>query len=186
MPYLGLSSFLRVPKILVRRVPGITSRQGCVSMPYLGLSSFLPKMAEKEAIEAQMFQCSTSGFLLFYATMKYTARAEILSFQCPTSGFLLFYQNKELASIEAQIGFNALPRAFFFSTAYTDNKGEEHGKGFNALPRAFFFSTVYGVLEFINNKKVSMPYLGLSSFLRYVSASLEFTDFANPFLRVII
>ncbi len=36
------------------------------------------------------------------------------------------------------------------------------------------------------NIGVSMPYHGLSSFLRYVYASLEFTGFANPFLRVII
>ena len=57
---------------------------------------------------------------------------------------------------------------------------------FNALPRAFFFSTYrIKALRDIRDD-VSMPYHGLSSFLRYVSASLEITGFANPFLRVII
>ncbi len=50
-------------------------------------------------------------------------------------------------------------------------------------------SSFLPTVEAMGNKtlmSVSMPYLGLSSFLRYVSASLEFTGFANPFLRVII
>ena len=59
-------------------------------------------------------------------------------------------------------------------------------KGFNALPRAFFFSTKLLSGLVVGLKYVSMPYHGLSSFLRYVSASLEITGFANPFLRVII
>ena len=82
-------------------------------------------------------------------------------FQCPTSGFLLFYCDK--------IGGDYM-----------------EVKCFNALPRAFFFSTLSVWLPAEKKWVVSMPYLGLSSFLRYVSASLEFTGFANPFLRVII
>ena len=40
-------------------------------------------------------------------------------------------------------------------------------KGFNALPRAFFFSTDYHEENLFRQCFVSMPYLGLSSFLPY-------------------
>ena len=62
--------------------------------------------------------------------------------------------------------FNALPRAFFFSTILLHNHYSILYLCFNALPRAFFFSTEY---KKPGNKKfnhVSMPYLGLSSFLQ--------------------
>ena len=41
--------------------------------------------------EDGVFQCPTSGFLLFYflLSLKTTSRKKM--FQCPTSGFLLFY-----------------------------------------------------------------------------------------------
>ena len=133
------------------------------------------------------FQCPTTVFLLFYVarnggrnepgnvSMPYHGLSSFLHwgrinnlstgimFQCPTTGFLLFYPQKRLV----------------VSTRLTTS--------FNALPRTFFFSTHRRTQEWIYaGYCVSMPYLGLSSFLRYVSASLEFTGFANPFLRVII
>ena len=60
MPYLGLSSFLQYVK------REICLRYICVSMPYLGLSSFLPKIEKIYQGDTEMFQCPTSGFLLFY------------------------------------------------------------------------------------------------------------------------
>ena len=38
-----------------------------VSMPYHGLSSFLLVKAKKNRKTGEMFQCPTTGFLLFYA-----------------------------------------------------------------------------------------------------------------------
>ena len=62
-------------------------------------------------------------------------------FQCPTSGFLLFYSVVANSTIKSQDCFNALPRAFFFSTFLELENVNEIIKSFNALPRAFFFST---------------------------------------------
>ena len=61
-----------------------------VSMPYLGLSSFL-------------------------WLKKISRKQKTLMFQCPTSGFLLFYVAINEMADKKLIRFNALPRAFFFS-----------------------------------------------------------------------
>ena len=67
-------------------------------------------------------------------------------------------------------GFNALPRAFFFSTGIGMRKLIPH-KCFNALPRAFFFSTDDNGTVNVEDLSVSMPYLGLSSFLLNTSGN---------------
>ena len=68
------------------------SKEFYVSMPYLGLSSFLQLESLKTMAETLMFQCPTSGFLLFYAKDKDVEQMIYHDwFQCPTSGFLLFY-----------------------------------------------------------------------------------------------
>ena len=63
-----------------------------------------------------MFQCPTSGFLLFYSRRVYLKAKEAEMFQCPTTGFLLFYKDKLIIVPKYDRRFNALPRAFFFST----------------------------------------------------------------------
>ena len=128
-------------------------------MPYLGLSSFLLNTSGNEDT-IELFQCPTTGFLLFY-DMILSEVEEDRAFQCPTTGFLLFYFKC----------FCNIPESYMVSMPY-------HGLSsfLHKLPRK--------VVHYV--KPVSMPYHGLSSFLRYVSASLEFTGFANPFLRVII
>ena len=65
-----------------------------VSMPYLGLSSFLHTFSKTRKLDGILFQCPTSGFLLFYRTG--TLRHSSVKNSC----------------------FNALPRAFFFSTRF--------------------------------------------------------------------
>ena len=86
-----------------------------VSMPYHGLSSFL-QLRHKEVgkgldcfnalprafffstvvagstkrEQLKMFQCPTTGFLLFYKKYK-GGHSYVKLFQCPTTGFLLFY-----------------------------------------------------------------------------------------------
>ena len=87
-----------------------------------------------------MFQCPTTGFLLFYIKNNETGEILTAEFQCPTTGFLLFYN------------FQNFQRKF-------------QNIRFNALPRAFFFSTLLSLIAPSSHKIVSMPYLGLSSFL---------------------
>ena len=62
-------------------------------MPYLGLSSFLQTgEVEYDYSGLALFQCPTSGFLLFYTNIKLVYDDAEELFQCPTSGFLLFYE----------------------------------------------------------------------------------------------
>ena len=107
-------------------------------------------------------------------------------FQCPTSGFLLFY-NYTMVYNANNVIVVSMPYLGLSSFLLRNSESVKWGAWcFNALPRAFFFSTAKSFTITKDTRQVSMPYLGLSSFLRYVSASLDFTGFANPFLRVII
>ena len=101
------------------------------------------------------------GLSSFLPAWSYERNQTTCKFQCPTSGFLLFYLIVTYRIIFTEIKFQCPTSGFLL----------------------FYVSQTLPVLPV---SKVSMPYLGLSSFLRYVSASLEFTGFANPFLRVII
>ena len=134
-------------------------------MPYFGLLLFYDRVIALHDSKINVFQCPTTGFLPFYRTVLrvlatwdncfnalfraffFSTRREmedhmisVSLFQCPISGFLLFYQLEAMSGIKQPVSFNALPRAFFFSTP--GNK-----KQFN------------------HQCSVSMPYLGLSSFL---------------------
>ena len=81
-------------------------------------SGFLLFYAPDHTLEcnARVFQCPTSGFLLFYKWRDFDSRHKEKSFQCPTSGFLLFYVAGNGGNYADRQCFNALPRAFFFST----------------------------------------------------------------------
>ena len=84
MPYHGLSSFLL-------RMDGVHyDYQKFVSMPYHGLSSFLHYAIDNKVVDCILFQCPTTGFLLFYRIKLEGFQADTM-FQCPTTGFLLFY-----------------------------------------------------------------------------------------------
>ena len=126
------------------------------------------------------------GLLLFYDRVIALHDSKINVFQCPTTGFLPFYRTVLRVLATWDNCFNALFRAFFFSTR---REMEDHMISvslFQCPISGFLLFYVSQTLPVLPVSKVSMPYLGLSSFLRYVSASLEFTGFANPFLRVII
>ena len=86
MPYLGLSSFLRFSN-----PSSPTSFKGFNALPRAFF--FSTDIIERQnEIPTEMFQCPTSGFLLFYRDWGdwWDEKREL--FQCPTSGFLLFYQ----------------------------------------------------------------------------------------------
>ena len=108
MPYLGLSSFLQKKKSAETNIETCfnalprafffstllsliaPSSHKIVSMPYLGLSSFLHIKNRINYETRKLFQCPTSGFLLFYIQHE-SDMPEFIRFQCPTTGFLLFY-----------------------------------------------------------------------------------------------
>ena len=89
-----------------------------------------------------VFQCPTSGFLLFYFHSAIDYENADMKFQCPTSGFLLFYSDEDLRNFLAPFGVS-MPYLGLSSFLLT-MMGKCHSKRdrcFNALPRAFFFST---------------------------------------------
>ena len=139
-----------------------------------------------------MFQCPTSGFLLFYSNQPQWFSINHIRFNAlPRAFFFSTFRNNMMSYVNTC--FNALPRAFFFSTLLSGDrkqllryllfqcptsgfllfylwKKQKHFSirplCFNALPRAFFFSTYTHILTVADTYLVSMPYLGLSSFLR--------------------
>ena len=149
-----------------------------------------------------MFQCPTSGFFLFYNFNHSRKHNLELRFQCPTSGFFLFYPCQKWWKTGIDGCFNALLRASSFSTTTIVDLQAPLQICFNALLRASSFSTFavipqsevndvfqcptsgfflfYSAQKIIfqrKNSTVSMPYFGLLPFLRYASASIDFTGF---------
>ena len=68
--------------------------------------------------------------------------------------------------IIAGCGVNVLCRAFFISTYLESSILKLVKKGVNALYRAFFISTVRNAAKHNYELDVSMPCIGLSSFLQ--------------------
>ena len=85
MPYLGLSSFLQLYQLISTRIQ--------LRFNALPRAFFFSTMSAKmyDSVNKVMFQCPTSGFLLFYRLYGIMNNYQVLLFQCPTSGFLLFY-----------------------------------------------------------------------------------------------
>ena len=139
------------------------------------------------------FQCPTSGFPHFYCEHPENAPCGECPFQCPTSGFPHFYADlitlprkggrcfnalhraslistKGYVKVLRQIvkRFNALHRASLISTISFSKLPTEHHGCFNALHRASLIST--SSVQKGDEKTmcyVSMPYIGLPSFLQY-------------------
>ena len=86
MPYLGLSSFLQLYQLISTRIQ--------LRFNALPRAFFFSTMSAKmyDSVNKVMFQCPTSGFLLFYRLYGIMNNYQVLLFQCPTSGFLLFYR----------------------------------------------------------------------------------------------
>ena len=128
-------------------------------MPCLGLTSFLRCTDTRIACEELVCQCPVSGLLHFYYVVN---GKECTSYtcQCPVSGLLHFYKGI--------IG------------GWNYDK-----KSVNALSRAYFISTTSKEVETYSEEIVSMPCLGLTSFLRYLLETLCLCGFPAPFLQVI-
>ena len=170
-------------------------------MSYVGLSSFLPDSIESEvdwygsvnALYRAFFistakcwlglntvYCVNALYRAFFISTRYEVSevtGKLGVCQCPISGFLHFYPVWTSAGWGmTECCVNALYRAFFISTfenswfqMYADNC-------VNALYRAFFISTVKNEKEVVQAVTVSMPYIGLSSFLQhpeYISKELN-------------
>ena len=112
-----------------------------VSMPYLGLTSFLPYRRSNIIISRRMCQCPISGSRHFYVLNKFQ-------------------------SGKVKVCVNALSRAHVISTASLRIQNDKEHACVNALSRAHVISTpIHVTLSKRKRRKVSMPYLGLTSFL---------------------
>ena len=112
-----------------------------------------------------LFQCPTSGFLLFYMRIRLRKKKRLSLFQCPTSGFLLFYSVSFIVKEIGEIWFQCPTSGFLlFYSAVADNKVRERNVSMPYLGLSSFLhedkTEEEKAIEF-----VSMPYLGLSSFL---------------------
>ena len=137
MPYLGLSSFLQI-------FQNIRQKQLNVSMPYLGLSSFLQFQLLSLSTQRQKVSMPYLGLSSFLHTVYYCSWRNSVCVSMPYHGLSSFLPLTEsIDRLDKQACFNALPRAFFFSTLSTEVSLKK------------------------DLKLVSMPYHGLSSFLRF-------------------
>ena len=110
-------------------------------MPYLGLTSFLPYRRSNIIISRRMCQCPISGSRHFYVLNKFQ-------------------------SGKVKVCVNALSRAHVISTASLRIQNDKEHACVNALSRAHVISTpIHVTLSKRKRRKVSMPYLGLTSFL---------------------
>ncbi len=109
MPYHGLSSFLRY-------AADTNSDTGGSFNALPRAFFFSTNRIVEEMLNVLLFQCPTTGFLLFYEDYTHIITVADTLFQCPTTGFLLFYNCGKIMQSKKMVCFNALPRAFFFST----------------------------------------------------------------------
>ena len=134
-------------------------------MPYFGLLLFYDRVIALHDSKINVFQCPTTGFLLFYRTVlrvlatwdncfnalfrafffsTYVKSAVSICWimvSMPYFGLSSFLRERITMIKSSKLSFNALPRAFFFSTCKPYWKRNSDKECFNALPRAFFFST---------------------------------------------
>ena len=111
--------------------------------PTSGFLLFYKLQNSKEELDFIVFQCPTSGFLLFYFELWRSVMRLISVFQCPTSGFLLFYKKMAIQEKNTLL-FVSMPYLGLssFLPEMTTTEKEVTTTCFNALPRAFFFSTL--------------------------------------------
>ena len=112
MPYHGLSSFLRY-------AADTNSDTGGSFNALPRAFFFSTNRIVEEMLNVLLFQCPTTGFLLFYEDYTHIITVADTLFQCPTTGFLLFYKYTCICKRVVFSCFNALPRAFFFSTLHS-------------------------------------------------------------------
>ena len=108
MPYHGLSSFLHEGYLVYRRMLLCFNALPRAFFFSTGKDLIMKKINKSFNALPRAFFFSTSF------TITKDTRQRL--FQCPTTGFLLFYADTEIYNYGHKPCFNALPRAFFFST----------------------------------------------------------------------
>ena len=138
MRYFFNNALYRAFSISTRCYGKFKSVRGLVSMPFIGLLPFLHLAKAAASLMMDACQCPLSGFLHFYVVRTSVAGQRYGLCQCPLSGFLHL---NDIMDREAVYCVNALYRAFSISTGKFSQRN-------------------------FKNKKVSMPFIGLSPFLR--------------------
>ena len=157
-------------------------------MPFIGLTPFLPFAGCSKRTWNYLCQCPSSGLLHFYNFLKikhnnnrmcqcpssgllhfYIICLKLLDMkwkcQCPSSGLLHFYKLQWSYFRAQRWCVNALHRAYSISTkekSFTSSK-----KRMCQCPSSGLLHFYGYTVKEIHGEYVSMPFIGLTPFLRY-------------------